>query len=343
VFLPVFQSGDLTDTGYLVVNYNWFFRDYLNYNANSELIFTEFIGACWLMNFGDLGILGLRFFSAIIVFITVCLIYRMYTKKYGNELLILVAIFSGLCYFGRWDIRVLSYDTLTLFFLVLILFLEEIKNYSKWISYFIVIILFALILTKITNIFFAVIYILTQFAPSQNKSNKSLNFSYPLFFISVLLFIISWKTGFLNKYLHGLLGTSVGSSYSFSKLAQFYIVDLISFLPYFLLFLLTMGILMLSASNIRIFNATMVLLLIGLLLKHSESYGYNNSVKYLYPAALLFYLLLILYKKKYLSKGFVLVISASVTLFIGSGTGVFLKLGYATVFLAPYVTGELIL
>jgi hypothetical protein len=116
-FLMIWQGGDYTDTGYHALNSQRFFADLELGEIYAPAFLTYFIGGLWWKYFSWLGLIGLKFLSCIFIAgSAVGIIYLL--KHYNPKILIYLSVLAAEAYSRRFSPIVLSYDIVSLFFLI---------------------------------------------------------------------------------------------------------------------------------------------------------------------------------------------------------------------------------
>ena len=359
-FFLIWQGGDLTDSGYHIWHYKYFFNNLLKGETNSSFFLTNFLGALWYKTFSNGTIISFRilfsFFTVGIAFLT----FKILNEKTDNKIILLFGILCGISFGIRYSSIFFSYDIASIFFLFLMSYLL-IKYFElKKVEYLFVsgMVLFLSFITRLPNlvflIFLPIIFFYHYFYNMKTESFfyfkiKKVIIDYTIFCFGFFLFCGIFY-GFLrsydifNIYLENfnILKIDVGSSYSFSNLLMSYYRDLISFFPHFILvnfIILLISILYDSAKSektkLLFFLLPLILLFLAVIIIYGTEFSYKSNIKYLIPAFCSLPLLLsIVWKDKYSTSSLVLILVA-ITQVLGSNTGIFLKLSYGFIALIP--------
>lgn len=348
----IWHGGDLTDTGFFAVNYNFAFENYANGKTNSLFILTDFIGAIWLKLFPFGGIVGLRILTLLFLYGAMTITYMTLKDLTTNKTILLIGLLTGLAFSTRFTSLIFNYDIASTFFLVLMLYLLciGIKLNKPLFFAYSGMVLFLAFLTRFPNIVFIVglpiIMLLNSFL-NKGVNIKNILKNYIFYCGGFLLFFILFYT-ILNTnetwevYLNNLSLLSSESknsnSYSLSTIFRQYFNELKQFTPHFLIVIflvLPTSIVYVSSSKKSFYFVIYSLLILGIATLYYSGFSYKNNIKYFMPAFCLIPLIISLLKKDKYLLIILLAITVSLTQVAGSNTGLFLKLSNGALFLIP--------
>lgn len=82
--LFIWQGLDLTDTGYVLTNYQQIFNEPSSIESSFRIWLSDIIGGSWIYFFGNFGVIGYKFAAVLLVWATLYITYmtlRLYIKK----------------------------------------------------------------------------------------------------------------------------------------------------------------------------------------------------------------------------------------------------------------------
>ncbi len=253
--LFIWQGLDFTDLGYCLTNYQQIFNDpaSISYSFTSTWL-TNVIGGLWLTCFGNFGLVGVRFASVLIVYITILFAYQT-LKPYINQRHLLIGLLLALILIQRlyWP----HYNNLTAMFLVIGVFLliKGLREHeNKW-AFMAGLVLAANIFVRISNILGVSLIICIVFCgylcgtpwKKQIKTIFIFLFGYLVAIVSVLL--VMKLIGHYDLFLSGFkdlfsMGTSSSSHHSAGLLINLFIMDHVK-----ALFFLIIGLILIILSS----------------------------------------------------------------------------------------------
>ena len=106
----LFQEGDFTDTGFLLLKFKYFIQDFQEDRVASGLLLTNALGYLWYLLFPDLGILGYKLLYYLMYLLSFRLAW-LYIRIYSEiNVINLLAVFVAIAYAERFWNFVFSYD-----------------------------------------------------------------------------------------------------------------------------------------------------------------------------------------------------------------------------------------
>ncbi len=234
--LFIWQGLDFTDLGYCLTNYQQIFNDPTSISSSfTGTWLTNVIGGLWLTCFGKFGLVGVRFASVLIVYITILFAY-LTLKPYINQRHLLIGLLLALILIQRSYL--IHYNNLTAMLLVIGVFclIKGLKeNENEWI-FLAGLVLAVNIFVRISNILgFSLIICIIFYGylydipwKKQMKTIFIFLFGYLTAIASILLAmkLIGHYELFLNGFLALFsMGTSSTSGHGSAALIKLFIVD----------------------------------------------------------------------------------------------------------------------
>ncbi len=351
-FIFIWQDGDLTDTGYNLSVYHFFFER-LNLGVTDSLIFlTEWIGGLWLKAFPSLGILGIKLLAVSVYFINIYLSWRILKDLFPKNKFIPFFILPAVIFCLRAFPIVFNYDLLTSFFLILFIFLIRKGEKSLTTSNIAVLGLIsaAMMLARFPNIFILVVFpaflLIAHLLKLIHLPIRKyfqilclymLSFGIGTLFFFLVLKNLGWYKIFLNNFLNLTnLFADNNESYDIFFVLNRYFLDTI----YFLLYFIATCILFFSFKfasqkwNKTILFSSLFFLFLCILSFYPFVFNYNNSVKYITPALIIIPFIAYKASKKTAFIGLLLLFLMLIQI-AGSNTGIFLKISLLFVLAFP--------
>ncbi len=230
--LLIWQGLDFTDTGFALTNAQQIFNDPSSTQFGISEWFTNFLGGVWLHFFSAFGLIGFRFASVLILYVTIFFAFFI-LKPYFKKQHVLFGLFLAELFIIRtpW----INYNNLTaLFYIIAAYFL--IRGLQEYRNNFIFLCGFFVglnIFNRISNIL-GILLVLCIFAHGYwNTINVKETIKSALFFISgfiIAILIISATLVFLGQfelYVNSILflGLNPASKYSGTGLLSLFIRD----------------------------------------------------------------------------------------------------------------------
>jgi hypothetical protein len=234
--LFIWQGLDFTDLGYCLTNYQQIFNDPISISSSfTGAWLTNVIGGLWLACFGKFGLVGVRFASVLIVYITILFAY-LTLKPYINKRELLIGLLLALILIQRlyW----IHYNNLTAMFLAIGVFLlvqglREQEN--KWV-FMAGLVLAANIFVRISNILGLSLIICIVFCgylcgtPWKKQIKTIFIFLFGYLAAIVFILLIMKLMGHYELFLSGFqqlfsMGTSSTSSHGSGALIKLFILD----------------------------------------------------------------------------------------------------------------------
>lgn len=139
IFIPVllsFQGLDLTDTGWVLSNYQQIFTDPESVSYWFHLWLTNIAGGLWNLLFKGAGLLSFKFAGVLIFWMTALIVYFLFKDILPKEYL-LPALVSGMVFQFAGKITVIHYNNLTtlLLFLGIFLLVKGLRNNSRFLMF----------------------------------------------------------------------------------------------------------------------------------------------------------------------------------------------------------------
>lgn len=352
--LFIWQGGDLTDTGFHVTLYHFFFER-LNTGTTDSLIFlTELIGGSWFQLFPNLGVLGIKVLAIIFFYINILLSWKILNSVFKkNNNLLPFFILSGVIFTIRCFPTIFNYDLLTSFFLLLSLYLLKDKDNCLTFGKLIALGAISTLMTlaRFPNIFILILlpigFIIAKALKIIQISNKKLlqliiiywlsSVVTALIFFSSISFLEWDKIYFSNLIDFSHITNEKSNSYNIGFVLKRYALDFFFFSIYFIatsvLFFFTKFLHKRSKKKTILF----LLLLGGLLIfsLYPFVFNYNNAIKYIVPSLML--LCFTQFKKinhKVNWIGILLFLFMLIQI-AGSNTGIFLKISLLFILALP--------
>lgn len=348
----IWQGGDLTDTGYNVSLYHFFF-DRLDQGITDPLIFlTGLIGGSWYQCFPSLGVMGFKILAVLVLYANIFLSYRILQSLFPNHPLIPFFLWGGVIFSIRAFPIIFNYDLFTSFLLLLSIYL--LKDKEKSLTYqqlfYLGIISGLLILARFPNIFFIPLLSLSLFIAkffniikiSYLKIWKLLSIYYVSCLVFLLLFfnilgLFGWDAIFFQHFIDfRKMLSSQSESYQLSYVINKYLMD--GF--YFGIYFVATGLIFLTSMYLQKKRThklpPLLFLFVGLLCisLYPLVFNYNNAIKYIVPAICGISFLYI--RKSHQIQWFGLLILVIMLVQIaGSNTGIFLKIGLLFLLILP--------
>ncbi len=352
----IWQCGDLTDTGFFALNYQFFFQNLKLGQTSSLSFFTDFIGGLYFKLFPSLGIIGLKLlfllFFYLSIFFTFLILHKLTKKKH----LLLIGVLVAVSFSLRCSEMIFSRDIASWLFLLIssyfmIIGFEKIHSIFMLISGFF---FFIACLSRFPNITFFFLLLLVfsyLFIIKKNKTgiaDYKFLFYYFVFVIGFFLaFTFFWFVliyfELTNVFLSDLSTIFFGSESSYSSriLLKNYLNDFFSFFPQLIVittFIISSSFIFKYSKQFKkpiIFIAYVIILLFIYILKDKFFFSYHSTIKYLVPAFCFFPLFFCLWDKDKFSVYVLVLLAISITQVAGSNTGFFLKFGYCGFILIP--------
>lgn len=346
----IWQGGDLTDTGYNVTVYHFFF-DRLNEGVTDSLIFlTQLTGGIWYRWLPFLGVPGIAILALIFYYANIFFSRKILLAVYPGHPLIPFFLLAGAIFSIRAFPFIFNYDLFSSFFFLCIIYIFR-KNEHHFSHYFGAgLISLLLILTRFPNIFillfFPVVLLIlgfTRVIPLQPTavlkriiiyfSAVSIGF---LIFLMVLDFTHTDKIFFNNLIDIQTLGSSESSAYNLTYVINKYLQDLLYFFLYFAAttFFFTLILFLSRRIESNVFLSALFLSSLLIISLYPFVFNYNNSVKYVVPALILLALFFSRPKNRVVFPAVLLGIFMIIQI-AGSNTGIFLKTGLLTLTALP--------
>ena len=349
-FLMLWQGGDITDTGYNVSVYHFFF-DRLSSGTTETLFFlSSLTGAIWYYFLPFSGVAGIKIlgylFLMAIVFLTSGFLNAQFPKrKTLNALLLLTSVVFCLRSFPL----IFNYDVFTTFWFALLLWLLRKPgqwNFMKLARAGFIIALLGL--SRFPNFIFILLFcgflMFCQrkypeiLARGMNPVKSVLTGFFAGLFIFILGLFISGADFAFFKDMQALnLLNQDSSSYNFTHLLMIYAKDFGIFLVFlFVIFILySFRKLLPGASSDSFLAVTTIFVVFLMISSYPVVLNYNHSIKYTVPATAL-----VLLSHGRMSKhekifSWLLLMMAMTQTF-GSNTGIFLKMNVITILFLPF-------
>ena len=110
------QGIDMTDTGWLLSNYQQFFNDPESTSYWFHIWIPRLLGGIWYISFKDAGVLGFKLAGVLIFWITAFFVYLLF-KRYVQNRYLLPALVAGMVLHFAGKITIIHYNNLTTLFL----------------------------------------------------------------------------------------------------------------------------------------------------------------------------------------------------------------------------------
>jgi len=355
-FLFIWQCGDLTDTGFFVLNYQNFFEKLKLGNTNSLFFISDLIGAIWFKLFPTSGIIGFKFLYLVFFYLIISISYLLLKNLTTKKNLLLLGIFCAISFSERTTMFIFSYDIASWLFLIISsYFIIKGLNSKKILSFYFSGIFFAIsCLCRFPNIVLIALLPITLLYIRFYREKNTTYLHLLMFIKEYSLFIIGFMSAIalfwgLLKYFSlaqifllnlDLIGAQNQSSYSFVILMKSYVKEFVIFLPH----ALSIASLMLTTS--LIFNYSKItnkfspfikyiILLFCIAFLTYRGFSYSSNLKYLIPAFCLPPLLFSIIRKDKFSIVGIVILTMALGQVAGTNTGLFLKLCTGFMVLLP--------
>lgn len=351
-FLFIWQGGDLTDTGYNLTVYHFFFERLHSGVTDSLIFLTELLGGLWMKVFPFMGALGIKLLAILVFSTNVFLSLRILKGLFPKSQLIPLFILPAVVFCLRAFPIVFNYDLLTSFFIIF--FIYRLRNKENSLTYKNFVLLGVLssfmMLARFPNIFILLIFPTALFVTQLlNLIDLRIRFFLRLICIYLLSFIIGtlgffvvlqnlgWYDIFINNFLNlSNLFADSHESYNISFVLNRYLLDTFYFSLYFTATaILFFGLrYLLQKWNYSILISALLLLGLCILSLYPFVFNYNNSVKYITPALII--IPFIAYKPPKNTAYIALILLFFLFIQIaGSNTGIFLKISLLFILAFP--------
>lgn len=234
--LFIWQGLDFTDLGYCLTNYQQIFNDPTSISSSfTGTWLTNVIGGLWLTCFATFGLVGVRFASVLIVYITMLFVY-LTLKTYINKRYLLIGLLLALILIQR--LYLIHYNNLTAMLLVIGVFLlikglREQEN--KW-NFLAGLVLAVNIFVRISNILgFSLIICIIFYGylygiPGKKQIKTIFIFLFGYFTAIASILLVMKLIGHYELFLSGFqslfsMGTSSSSHHGARVLIKIFILD----------------------------------------------------------------------------------------------------------------------
>lgn len=355
----IFHFGDLTDTGFHLTNYHFFFENLSEGRINKFTWFSDFLGALWIQLLPAGGILWIKVFYIINFALIVCFSHLI-LKLVVPDIYKLGPIFlTGAVFSERATNYTFCYDISSwLFSLISIYFiLVGIQRNNRFrlalAGFFIMVAASNRIGNAVVLIFLPLFLIYINYHNFDKNVKQSLNRSILDYsavlcgsFFFFLLVFFAFKLFGLNQIWRDFIFPSNnshgGGSYTFYNLIKVYVVDGYKFFKFSLLSTAVVFLFSLiyfwvnKRSNSSTFGNILLIVLFFLLAYYFLSNcSYQSKLKFLYPFLLIPFGIFSLLKYNKYSIPLLLFFFFAVSQIAGSNTGAFLKLNYSALLFLP--------
>jgi len=211
--LFIWQGLDLTDTGYVLTNYQQIFDEPSSIESSFRTWLSDILGGIWIYFFGDFGFIGYKLAAVLLVWATIYMTYRI-LRLHIKKGALLFGLLLALMFINRTGYQ-FNYNSFTAFFYVTgaYFIFEGLRFNKKHLVFISAIILGLNIFIRLPNILGFFLISCIFFYGFINKTPVSVQFKQAVYFLAgyfisvVLTFFVMYMFGHLESYVSLLKGT----------------------------------------------------------------------------------------------------------------------------------------
>lgn len=357
--LFIWQGGDLTDTGYALLKYHFFFDQMATGDVNWLIFLTEFIGATWMQLLPIPEVIGNSFLYVVFLTFSVQVSLRIFWQRTTNSTLLVFTSFVALTFIVRFSTLQFTYDIASWAFQVgMLFFLLKGWTGNRRVYLLLSGAFFACaVLCRVSSIalllFVPLVWCYWHWVSGKTKGSIGSGLRYSgsrlvwsaIGVISVLavFLVVTYKTGSLETTLAPKVSTN-SDSHTIASLLMVYLNDTLKFIPHLLIVIVFFITIDRAQRLLNEHHRTWVIIAvcsiatIAAFLTYCE-WSYRNLVRYLGIAICVVPVVYVLVGPSRLRKKWgtiaALALSVSLTQVAGTNTGLFLKMHYGSMLLMP--------